>query len=430
MSSARRIYFLDTEKFIHDAQRRMRTFRRLIGWPREKAQPPSSDAKPPALSLSDSKLDLSEDIFTPVSFSNSARLLDEPIAASSTTTAIESSASEEDSTPLWSTLPDGVVAAASPLLDGYMSKLGNFTSIGYIKNYPHIVVAKDNERGMYVVIKSQQARSPRRDEAEFKSIHEAGIMKMLSDHRLDALRGHKNIISFIDHIPCFKTNLHLSIIEYCEGGSLYRFVRRHGGRVSVSQKLGLIRDCTNGIDYLHSMNIAHRDIKLDNMFLKYDDMEQRYVVKIGDFGFATMTLEDAVFSHKRGSAAYAAPELLRHGQYNPFPVDVWAFGVVLYAMFEGVFPFETQNREGLLVDNAVGLIINKLGEFVFSDKNVDTRLGPLINTIFQFNPDLRPTMTMIASSTFLPTRNDGITRDMLATFEAERAARLMREKKE
>lgn len=389
----------------------MRRFKQLIGWSRKKAQEP-----PPVLSFSDSKLDLSDDTLTPITFSHSARLLDEPIAASST----PSTENEQDS--LWNTLPDGVVAAASPLLDGFLAKLGNYTCIGYIKNYQHVVVARDNTKNTYVIIKTQQARSPRREEAEYKSIHEAGIMQMISDVRLSALRGHCNILSFIDHTLCFSTNLHLAILEYCEGGSLYRFTKYHGHRASVDQKLTLLRDSANGLCYLHDMNIAHRDIKIDNMFLKYDDTQQRFVVKIGDFGFATMSLEDSMFTEKRGSAAFAAPELLEQGQYNPFPTDVWAFGVVIYALLECKFPFEIHTRDGKVRHGALDIIFSRLGEMAFTNVDVNVRLGPLINTIFQYNPDLRPTMGMIASSSFFPTRPTPITRDMLRSFEVERAA--------
>lgn len=399
----------------------MRTLRKFIGRRRNKAQTPPPDV--PVLSFSDNTLDVTSAEPVRISFSNSARLHDEHVVASSTPITAPKEL------PLWSTLPEGIVAAPSKLLDGFMARLGKYECIGHIKNYEHVVVAKNLDTGTYVVIKTQQAMSPRSEEAKYKSIHEAGIMRMISDSRLSVLRGHCNILTLIDHIPCFKANIHLSILEYCEGGSVLRFIKRHGKQASIEQKMGLVRDSADGLCYLHTMNITHRDFKLDNMFLKYDDIAQRYVVKIGDFGFATMTLDDTVFSHKRGSAAYAAPELLQRGQYDPFPVDVWAFGVSLYSIFECVYPFEIQGHNGMLVYGALELIISKLGELSFSTPSINLRLGPLINTIFQFNPELRPTMEMITSSAFLPSYNAPITRDMMSAFERERIA-IIKKKKE
>ena len=93
----------------------------------------------------------------------------------------------------------------------------------------------------------------------------------------------------------------------------------------------------NALKYLHSHRIIHRDLKLGNLFLN-DKME----IKLGDFGLATKLDFDG--EKKRticGTPNYIAPEVLESKQGHSFEVDIWSFGVILYAMIIGKPPFET-----------------------------------------------------------------------------------------
>ena len=386
----------------------MRVSRKLLGRPKRVEEPPLENIAP-VLSFSDSLLNFQNAEHTPVTFSNSARLLDEvqTAASSSTTTTV---LTDED--------PDilDVVKSSSPLLDKQLSVIGDYTCVGHMKYFPHIVIAKNNNNSSYVIIKSQAAKSPRREEVTYKSIHEAAITKLLSDCRLEGLAGQKHIVAFIDHLACFRTNVHLTVLEYCNGGSLFDFVKKFGKWPSFELKIGLVKDFTRGLAYMHSLNVAHRDFKLDNMFLSFDDLQNRYIVKIGDFGFSTIALEDSSYSKKTGSAHYAAPELLGRNFYNPLPADVWAYGVSVYTMFECEYPFEIGDDAGNVVYGAIEIIINGIGERSFKNPDVDRHFGPLINTILQYNPDIRPTMDMVMISRAFKQEHAPLTREVFRVF--------------
>lgn len=386
----------------------MRAFRKLIGRTK-RTEPLQHENIPPVLSFSDSLLNLDIPEQTPVSFSNSARLLDEiqTAASSSTTTTVLT----DDEPDLFD-----IVKSRSPLLDRQLSHLGDYTCVGHMKHFPHVVVARNNDKNTYVIIKSQAVKSPRREEVTYKSIHEAAITKMLSDRRLDALAGQKHIVEFIDHLACFRTNVHMTILEYCNGGSLFDFVKKFGKWPSTELKVGLIKDFTCGLCYMHSLNVAHRDFKLDNMFLTFDEHQNRYIVKIGDFGFSTIALEDSSYSKKTGSAHYAAPELLGRNFYSPLPADVWAYGVALFTLFECKYPFEISDDAGNVVYGAIEIIINGIGERNFKNPDVDRHFGPLLNTILQYNPDIRPTMDMVAISRAFKQEHVALTRDVFRVF--------------
>lgn len=68
----------------------------------------------------------------------------------------------------------------------------------------------------------------------------------------------------------------------------------------------MLYEIADGLNYLHEKNIIHRDLKCENILINQDNKCQ-----IADFGFARKMEEDSISSTFCGSAAYAAPELLK-----------------------------------------------------------------------------------------------------------------------
>ena len=89
-----------------------------------------------------------------------------------------------------------------------------------------------------------------------------------------------------------------------------------------------------GMEAFMSENIAHRDIKLDNILL--DGVGN---VKIGDFGVSKQIQPNTMMFEQCGTPAYIAPEILRNKGYG-LSVDLWSAGVVLFAMLYGSVPFK------------------------------------------------------------------------------------------
>ena len=104
------------------------------------------------------------------------------------------------------------------------------------------------------------------------------------------------------------------------------------------------RGIAAGLAYCHSLGVAHRDVKLENVMLMADDPD---AVKIVDFGLAVSLAraddgapQPKIFHDRAGSPSYRAPEILAGSGYQAPAADVWSFGVTLLTILSGFFPFK------------------------------------------------------------------------------------------
>jgi len=141
---------------------------------------------------------------------------------------------------------------------------------------------------------------------------------------------HPNIVSFYDSFE--ESNQLNIIIEYCEKGDLQEFL--NGRKMKEKHALHYFYQILQGLNYLHSNNIIHRDIKPQNILIdKYN------VCKIADFGFARYKEEDTLLKTVCGSPLYMAPEIIKKQHYTE-SADIWSAGVLFYQMLTGSHPFK------------------------------------------------------------------------------------------
>ena len=111
------------------------------------------------------------------------------------------------------------------------------------------------------------------------------------------------------------------------------------GKMSRPQIYCVFRQIVDGVDYLHGMGLAHRDLKLDNCVMTEDN-----IVKLIDFGTATVFhypgKAQTMASGIVGSDPYLAPEVLSSESYDPRKTDVWSVAVIFMCMVLRRFPWK------------------------------------------------------------------------------------------
>ncbi|CAN6460056.1 unnamed protein product [Victoria cruziana] len=157
------------------------------------------------------------------------------------------------------------------------------------------------------------------------------VKREIINHR--SLR-HPNIVRFKEVIL---TPTHLAIVmEYAAGGELFERIC-NAGRFSEDEARFFFQQLISGVSYCHSMQVCHRDLKLENTLL---DGSAAPRLKICDFGYSKSSVLHSQPKSTVGTPAYIAPEVLLNKEYDGKIADVWSCGVTLYVMLVGAYPFE------------------------------------------------------------------------------------------
>ena len=166
---------------------------------------------------------------------------------------------------------------------------------------------------------------------------------------------HNHIISIFDMYiiqskdqktdkPLCKAYLFMELAE----GNLNQELEKSGPLVeSVAKRY--FAQIVYAIHYMHSLHIAHRDIKLENFLLvKSISVPDAMDIKVSDFGLSRVHYKDGAYIHSHrtgGTRWYKAPEILKirarmsNKEYDVYKTDIWALGISLYKMLTNKYPF-------------------------------------------------------------------------------------------
>ena len=142
---------------------------------------------------------------------------------------------------------------------------------------------------------------------------------------------HKYIVQLYEIL---ETPQHIFIVtEYCEGRDLMDYILTRT-RLTEEESLKFFQQLINALYYLHSQNITHRDIKIDNLLL-----DRNYDLKLIDFGLSTKYRDDKLLDQPCGTVVYAAPEVLECKEYHGMLADVWSSGIVYMVCYQDIYHF-------------------------------------------------------------------------------------------
>jgi len=160
--------------------------------------------------------------------------------------------------------------------------------------------------------------------------------------------NHKNVIKLYDSFMYDKK--FFTVMDYAKGGELTVLLEGKDGnknnKLSENECKKIFKQIYDAVCYIHERNIIHRDLKPNNIL--FLDEEKTHVVII-DFGISGFSNGNNREKIKAGTTMFLAPETACGKEYcSNRKLDIWAMGIILYRMVEGVYPFDGKNSKEII----------------------------------------------------------------------------------
>ncbi|XP_075679490.1 LIM domain kinase 1 isoform X2 [Dermatophagoides pteronyssinus] len=253
-------------------------------------------------------------------------------------------------------------------------------------------------------------------EAETNFVREVSILKSLN---------HKNVLHFIGILYRGK-KLNL-ITEYITGGTLRQLIQDEKRSIYWPERIGWARDIASGVNYLHSMNLIHRDLNSQNCLVREDG-----TVVVADFGLSKITCSnddkqiinnnnddnkqsinnnnhnnhEESFNDKQiqklnrrrdrrkrytivGHPFWMAPEMMHRDKYDE-RVDIYSFGIILLEIIGSV------NADPDVLKRNRDFSVDKKYFFdTYVDKSCPEVFWRIAFLCTELNPDMRPSSQIL-----------------------------------
>ncbi|ESZ97682.1 hypothetical protein SBOR_1939 [Sclerotinia borealis F-4128] len=211
---------------------------------------------------------------------------------------------------------------------GLTSKYGKFGKVLGAGAGGSVRLMKRSNDGKTFAVKEFRARHSYESEKEYTK-------KVTAEFCIGSTLHHGNIIETLDIVQ--EKGKWYEVMEYAPF-DLFAVVMT--GKMSREEVTCSFLQILSGVTYLHSMGLAHRDLKLDNVVVN-----EHGIMKIIDFGSASVFLYPfeggiTLSSGIVGSDPYLAPEVYDEKKYDPQPADIWSLAIIYCCMSLRRFPWK------------------------------------------------------------------------------------------
>lgn len=166
--------------------------------------------------------------------------------------------------------------------------------------------------------------------------------ELISECEIFLAMDHPHVARLTD---IYETTQSLNLVmECCSGGEMLHRVLQLK-RFPEQKACEASRQILLALNYIHSQQVVHRDIKLENFLYDTPDSDQ---LKLIDFGFSKIFDHNTKMKLSCGTLSYVAPEVLRKSY--TVQCDMWSFGVVVFVLLAGYMPFAAADEQGQ-IDN-------------------------------------------------------------------------------
>ena len=226
------------------------------------------------------------------------------------------------------------------------------------------------------------------------------------DENLEALETEIEILRKLDHphivglkeVVVTRSDTYL-VMELLSGGELFNRIVDEG-RFTEEAAADLFAQILLSMNYLHSLDIVHRDVKPENILYMEEGSSK---IKLIDFGYAGVWAPDKPLTGLCGTPDYVAPEVLTwyEDDENGTPYgkssDLWSLGVLLYVILSGCSPFSADEEEAILQ-----LVAEAKFEFHDAEwKEISPEAKDLISQLLVVDPQKRLTMEALLAHKWL-----------------------------
>ena len=192
-------------------------------------------------------------------------------------------------------------------------------------------------------------------------------------------KDNENTIEFIEYFDC--EDEFVIFMEKCDE-NLTNFIATKD-ELSDEEIYMILSQLNNTFRIISSKKIAHRDLKLENILVKYENIEKtKYIFKLTDYGESKKLSITNKYTQV-GTCNYTAPEILNGNGYN-IECDLWSLGIIIYVLCFKKYPYKGDTF------NAVNKQINSLGKKIFKKRD-NPKLNDLISKLLITN--IRERMT-------------------------------------
>ncbi|KIJ47193.1 hypothetical protein M422DRAFT_778154 [Sphaerobolus stellatus SS14] len=183
------------------------------------------------------------------------------------------------------------------------------------------------------------------------------------EYRVWASLSHPNILPFLGYSITFSQTalceVPALISPWMRNGTLSHYLEWNGDQID---KLFMLLQIANGLEYIHQSNIVHGDIRAGNILVSEDGTPC-----ITDFGLSRLLKKSGLTTSSDvvGSLRWMAPELLQNQKVTNAS-DVWAFGMMMIEVISGRLPFYGISNPAVVVELMSGKIPSKPSELTES----------------------------------------------------------------
>jgi serine/threonine protein kinase len=238
---------------------------------------------------------------------------------------------------------------------------------------------------------------------------ESAVNLLENEHAVLTRIDHSNIVQ-LQGSMCILTKYIGLQLEFVRGHDLCSLIMtlQDEEYISVAALRHVCYCIFSAVEYLHSKEIYHNDLKPDNILVSartIDEIDDTTPVKLCDFGLAK-SQRFTLNKSRGGSVGWAAPELFGGTRSDCYLAELWSLGCIVFALATNLMPFNFVHKMIEGPPFSLNVMLERMAhETVRYNKArwgllQHSEIRALQNTLLQFEPSMRTSIPKVLTQPF------------------------------